>query len=483
MRILIALLAAAVALAAEDSAEGAGELFKAWTRAADSTAKLRKEWSGLRSDRQRTEAKVFTTKNASKRAGLVDKLKKIDAELGAVDERLGVAEREAAKTLQAIGKLKSAEAMAWFASTGLKKAKDPLVRRAMARAVARSKAAGPDALLAALGASKKAEMIVPLLQALGKHAASERALPILTRYLTHRDWTVRVAAAFALARSARPEGIEPVLIAFKTTAPKSRERSELAAALTRYTGENHGPFPDIWWKWWQAEKLNVLAGRVPLGKGARHAKSTGSQGSFYGIPQEEARIIYVVDVSGSMDVSMSNPRWIDGNAVPAADDEDSRFDAALRELLRAIRKLGPKTTFSVVLYSSHVKTLADSMLPATPANRARIEKELAHTGPGGSTNIYAALDRAMRLAGVHPEEKSAKQVADAIYLLSDGSPTNAKGKSEDPERILLAARAWNALGKVAIHTIGIGKQHNRGFLEALATQNGGRYYAVGRKAK
>ena len=67
--------------------------------------------------------------------------------------------------------------------------------------------------------------------------------------------------------------------------------------------------------------------------------------------------------------------------------------------------------------------------------------------------------------------------ADAIYLISDGSPTDAKGKSEDPERTLEAVRVWNAHQRVAIHTIGIGKEHNTTFLAQLASENGGEYRA------
>ncbi|MHC4938325.1 MAG: VWA domain-containing protein [Planctomycetota bacterium] len=476
MRILVALLASSLLFAAEDSADGARDLVRSWSLHSASAAKLKKKWSKLTDERAKVDAKLRKAKNQTKRLSLIEKLEEVDKDLVRVDGLLSAEERAAAKALDAIGKLESAGAVQWYATTGFEKVKDPVVRQAMARAVARSKQAGPDAIVAALKAQKKPEMIVPLLQALGKHPASDTT--VLAGFLGHKDWTVRVAAAFALARTAKPEGVEPVLVAFKSAAPHSRELRELAAALTFYTGQNHGPYPDIWWKWWQAEKLNVLAGRVPLGKGTRRAKSAGDQGSFYGIPQEAKRIIYVFDVSGSMDVSMKNPRWIDGAAVPAADDEDSRFDAARRELIRAIRKLGTNTTLGVILYSSHVKPLMVKMEPATQPNRARIEKELAFTGPSGSTNIYAALDRALRMAGVHPEQTGTKQRADAIYLLSDGSPTNTKGEAEDPERTLAAVRTWNALGKVAIHTIGIGKQHNRAFLETLAKDNGGQYYPV-----
>ena len=74
--------------------------------------------------------------------------------------------------------------------------------------------------------------------------------------------------------------------------------------------------------------------------------------------------------------------------------------------------------------------------------------------------------------------------ADAIYLVPDGAPTNARGKAENEvERTLAAVRQWSALRCVVIHTIGIGREHSSDFMGVLATQNDGDYYAVKPKRK
>jgi hypothetical protein len=65
-----------------------------------------------------------------------------------------------------------------------------------------------------------------------------------------------------------------------------------------------------------------------------------------------------------------------------------------------------------------------------------------------------------------------------IYLVSDGAPTNSKGQAEDPQRTLQAVRQWNAMKRIAIHTIGIGKEHSESFMRTLAEENGGDYRAV-----
>ena len=451
------------------------ELIAQWNGGRNALIESRAKRTDLMDAQAKLQRDLAKARNASKRNDIRTRMEALKEQIATVDAVLTRAEVERAGILNRIAKIKSAEDGTWLATKGLAQAKDPALRRAIAGAIVRAKGVGPDALIKALASARKPELVVPLLQALGEVGASAEAVPPLSAYLKHKEWTVRVAAAFALAATGQAAGLEPVLVALERAPKKSREQRELAAAMERYTGQKHGAFPDVWRKWYETEKLNIEAGRVPLGKGARGVIKS-DQGAFYGIPQV-GRIIYVVDISGSMEVAIDNPKWIDGEAVPAADDETSRFDAAMKELVRAMRKLHPKTTFAVVLYSSDVKPLTMAMLKANKGNRAAIEKEIAHQGAGGSTNIYAALEFAMRLAGVHPDLKKQKQVADAIYLLSDGAPTTSAGKTEDPERTLLAVREWNALGKVAIHTIGIGKQHSRGFLETLAKQNGGKYYA------
>jgi Mg-chelatase subunit ChlD len=254
-------------------------------------------------------------------------------------------------------------------------------------------------------------------------------------------------------------------------------------ALHVLTGAKPGDDPRAWAAWWRDHEAEVKAGKVVIGTGKPEPPKS-DQGNFYGIPQVEERILYVLDRSGSMLASMENPKFVNGGAVAARDDEDSRFDAAVRELLRAAKSLRKDARYTLVAYSDHAETiLGEELEPAKPERHAQLADALARMGPEGQTNIYEALDLALRLAGVHPEEPQAAAKADAIYLLTDGAPTDAKGKIEDPERTLQAVREWNCLRRVVIHTIGIGAEHNSAFLRQLAEENGGTYYAVAPKKK
>jgi len=185
-----------------------------------------------------------------------------------------------------------------------------------------------------------------------------------------------------------------------------------------------------------------------------------------------------------MDVDMFNPKWVKGRSVAADFREESRLGHAIRELLRAVKKLRKGTTYTVVLYADHASVLWNELRPANDKNYNELKRELDSVESAGSTNTYESIDLALRVAGVHPDLPRVSQKADAIYLVSDGAPTNSSGKPENEgERTLAAVRQWNALRRVVIHTIGIGREHSKDFMAALATQNDGEYYAVKPKRK
>ncbi len=470
--------AALLEVARADVPEAAALLFDTWEELERAIAKRRDGLWRLRHRMRTTRRDLAGQKDQRRRAAMSAFLRELERDDVELNARLAALEIEQDAILAGLAAMQSPATLGWLAKTGLSRAKSPPLRRTVAQRL------DVETLGAAVARARQADQVIPLLQAIRERGplTSDPVLNAVLRHLTHRDWAVRVAAAHAVASAARPEGVGALVKAIGREKPRTRAQREMGRALAVLTGENLGPEPALWARWWRDHEAEVLAGKLVLGLGKPPAPKS-DQGRFYGIPQVADRNIYVVDVSGSMEVSMQNPKWVDGHAVAARDDEDSRFDVAMRELKRATKALRPTASLAVLLYADHVIPLHDELVSATPKHHDELVRALDPLGPAGSTNIYEALDFALRLANVHPDRPRGASRADAIFLISDGSPTDSKGNAEDPERTLRAVRAWNAHQRVAIHTVGIGRQHNAGFLRQLARENGGTYLGVVPKRK
>ncbi|MFI5403341.1 MAG: VWA domain-containing protein [Planctomycetota bacterium] len=466
-------------LARADLPEAAEALFAVWDRLEEETARLRRDLFEVRAKIRVLRARARTDPEA------LEGFPALDARDVELNGRLGGLEVERSAILLGIRELKAAATLEWLAGRGLARTRSPALLRVAAGRVGASAVGGMATVLDALDKARDAGQAVALLDALAENAGRIGApgLPTVLRRLSDRDAAVRAAAARTVAGTALPDGVGALVRQVQREPPRSRSERELLDALRVLTGASPGDDPRAWAAWWRDHETEVMAGKAPLGLG-KPAPPVTDQGNFYGIPQVEERIVYVLDRSGSMVVSMENPRFVNGGAVAARDDEDSRFDAAVREVLRAAKTLRKDARYTLIAFSDHAEaTLGEDLLPAKPERHAQLSDALARMGPEGQTNIYEALDLALRVCGVHPEVPQGAARADAIYLLTDGAPTDAKGALEDPERTLQAVREWNALRRVAIHTIGIGAEHNSALLRQLAEENGGTYYAVGPKKK
>ena len=204
---------------------------------------------------------------------------------------------------------------------------------------------------------------------------------------------------------------------------------------------------------------------------AEEGKGRRGKVSYYGIETYSNRIVYVLDVSGSMASAHAAPgRAVQGNEV-------AKVDAAKRELIRSLKSIPAKGFFTIIVYNDLIKVWQPKLVKATPANKTKAEEFVGGLTAAQSTNIYGALEACFKLAGMGASDKRYDLGADTIFLLSDGSPTKSDGTLDSTEKILVACREWNRLKRVTIHCIGIGKAHNGAFLGALAAENGGQYVA------
>ncbi|MBN2490170.1 MAG: HEAT repeat domain-containing protein [Planctomycetes bacterium] len=287
-------------------------------------------------------------------------------------------------------------------------------------------------------------------------------LPWLVGLLEAPEWAVRAAAIEALRALRDRRAVAPLI--GRLEKESGRLQDDLEEAIEDLTGVRYGIHVALWRKW-LAENGDSF--EVPpraaakAGEAAGAAKEGGELTSFYGIVTRSRNIVYVLDISGSMNEEAA------GNVT--------KITRARQELRQAVASLPPKASFNVIFYATAVSRWQRKMLQAGPAATKNLESTLAKIGAAGATNTHGALLDALALAGAGGADLRYQLHVDTIFFLSDGHPT--VGAMTDPQRILEEVRTLNRLRRITIHTVGVGKDHNIDFMRRLAEENGGTYAA------
>jgi predicted nucleic acid-binding Zn-ribbon protein len=202
---------------------------------------------------------------------------------------------------------------------------------------------------------------------------------------------------------------------------------------------------------------------------------------FAGIALTGRRVVFLVDMSGSMDL------------VDEKTQAPDKWKGVRDTLARILRSLPEVEKFQVVVFSDKTRYLLGGEErwfdydPKTSANR--ILEALAGTKPLGGTNMYTALETAFRFRS---------QGLDTIYLLSDGLPNMGDGlsaealKLKETEQSEILSRYirqklksdWNRplpnRERVRINTVGFFYESPDvgAFLWALARENDGSFVGM-----
>ncbi|MGK0157140.1 MAG: hypothetical protein ACI9SE_004116 [Neolewinella sp.] len=290
-----------------------------------------------------------------------------------------------------------------------------------------------------------------------------------------------------------------------------RMRVECADALFRVSGLDFGLDADRWQAQWDT-LMSIEGWRIPTDaelaqKAASRKKYDALYGrtgektnAFAGIPTTSTNVLFIIDVSGSMD-----------NLIVEVDKfrdykDRKRFTIVQTELLNTIESLTSDTNFNILSFATDLKSWKPRLVAANVVNRDSAKsfvkrlkplggnesQELAIAGLGGSANLEAGKTNTLKALlygfGVNPDKppkptitgfdsKALKRPLDTIYFLSDGRPS--VGKLIEPAEILAEVRKHNEQYKLVIHTIAIG-DFQKGFLRQLAETNGGVFVDLGR---
>jgi hypothetical protein len=291
--------------------------------------------------------------------------------------------------------------------------------------------------------------------ALGAMAArGEQHIDLLYSALTHSDWSTRLEALKLLEEARVPESVGKIIAQMESE--QGRMAHEFADTLFDLTGQ---PFRTRWgnWEaWWEKEG----AGFKPISKSELRKRRKEEEErrlrqvtavKFFGIRIISHRVIFIIDVSGSMN-EITRAKYV-------GDQGEARITVAQRELKKCIDGLDSKALFNILTFSGGVDPwLEDGVKDAGAHSRDEAREFVDRLGAMGGTNLYGALQQAFEDPDV-----------DTIFVLSDGEPST--GDVIDPFEIRAHVKRWNAERDIEINSIAVGGSFQ--ILEWLAEDSGG----------
>lgn len=302
-------------------------------------------------------------------------------------------------------------------------------------------------------------VLIELLKAVNRRRITSARSRVRT-LLTRRSRYLKLAAVRALQNIGSSKAIEPLIDQLKSS--RGRLAHLIGQVLSRLTGMSFRTDYELWREWW---KKNRESFSVDDENGSKNPQDgTDSQStspSFYGIDIKSNRVLFCLDVSGSMGSNASS-----GNRLQKGLPEDpSRLDVAKNELKKAIKGLANAAYFNIIFFESDIDLwVSEKLVRATPEAKRRALTFIENQSSEGGTNAYDTLEKAFVLG--QPERRGEiDQTADTIYFLSDGSPRR-------PEETTARVQVLNRYRQVKINTISIGSTLNR-FMNNLAEQNYG----------
>jgi Mg-chelatase subunit ChlD len=180
-----------------------------------------------------------------------------------------------------------------------------------------------------------------------------------------------------------------------------------------------------------------LAAKGTKNSGQDSAGGAGGS-SFFGLNADGNRVVFVLDVSGSM--------------------HGRRMRRAQKELRHTLESLKPSQKFYIVFFSDGALPMpAAGLLSATSDNVAQAWQWVQQAQCGGGTNPLPALLLALELK------------PDAIYLMTDGKFSG---------QVLLAATQDPPGHRTPVNTIAFASKKAERLLQAIANETGGSYRFV-----
>lgn len=317
-----------------------------------------------------------------------------------------------------------------------------------------------------------------------------------------KNWQVRAAAIAAVKKMRFKEGIQGLIDRLRYE--DGRLRGDAYEALQDITFAQYEDNWEVWQRFWDRNKETyevpdydavMEARKKRAAEGTRYTLPTAA---FAGIPTKSRKIIFVIDVSGSMETQVTE---IDRFREAGKNYKSfQRLEIVKKELIETIENFDKKVDFNILSFATKTKWWKKDLVRSNILNKnsakdfVRRLKPIGGASAGfkaraglkapaleeGKTNTYGALMAALG-APEDPDEKvgrkTFKNKVDTIYFLSDGQPT--VGRIIEHGEIRAVVKKVNQVRKVIIHCIAIG-DFQKDFMTMLAKENGGVYVDLGK---
>ncbi|MHC4077401.1 MAG: HEAT repeat domain-containing protein [Planctomycetota bacterium] len=380
------------------------------------------------------------------------------------------------------------------------------VKVKIAQALERMKAEGSEAVLLAFLKDKAPSVRMAALDCVGTHRVTATN-SLVVRLLKDSLWQVQAAAIDAAGKVRIEAAIDPLI---DVMSKGGRLKEQCADALFLITTKDYALDPDRWRK--GIAKWRSLGWRIPTDEEVAKMKAArkknleyyglkGQKMTFAKISTTSTRVLFIIDISGSMEDHVVEHEKFDSGY-----ESFQKLEIVKTELRNTVKGLSRNTLFNIVAFATDVKTWKRGLVPANIVNKSSADAFVKRQRPiGGSeavamasvglksgaakgkTNTYKAL---MYAFGIDPDKQKSsavftggatksmvkKRKLDTVFFLSDGKPSH--GKLVDTNEILKEVTEINKMYRIVFHTIAIG-QFQKEFLRELARQNGGIFVDLG----
>jgi hypothetical protein len=196
--------------------------------------------------------------------------------------------------------------------------------------------------------------------------------------------------------------------------------------------------------------------------------------SFFGLKKQPKSIVLVFDISGSMVVPPKSPKT---------------YEALEEEIVNTISSLTSDVPFGLVAFSRDADAYRSRLVNSTMTERSSAMKWLKGMDPSGGVaggrRSYDTNFRGGRHSGTRADlalVKAMKLDPDTIIFVSDGEPTDQKGKSSKGLNAAIlrqvAAMQKGRQQRVQINVVAYMAGGGKDFMRQLASQNGGEFREI-----